>query len=238
MWRAFLLFLGLAATPALADEEPKSSFEQREIELEDFSSIRLEAPFRTSVFPTRSATEGSSAFLIGPPEMLANVVAEVVDGTLHLRWREGIDWSWNPGAGVNVVVRTPPLSKAAIGGAGSIDLWGVDPEGFEAEIGGAGQMKIEAIDTKRLGVAVGGAGSVTAFGTSDSVSYALGGAGSIEAKRLRARTADIALGGAGSIYADVSEQASIAVGGAGRVEVVGGASCTYPPESADNIDCR
>lgn len=139
---------------------------------------------------------------------------------------------------MQVAIDAPQLSALSVAGPAQVSVHSVEGETFSASISGAGTIDIGGMDVGQAMFATGGSGSIRAEGTARDARYATGGAGSIEAKRLRVETAKIAIGGAGSIYADVSERADISVGGAGRVEVVGGAACVKQPVDSPRIECR
>ncbi|MEO0420107.1 MAG: DUF2807 domain-containing protein [Pseudomonadota bacterium] len=175
----------------------------------------------------------------GPEPLLSDAMATVKDGTLTLAFKDGKPYSSNPGSRLSAVVYLPSIDGVKVEKSpAEVRVFGNNSDEFSAAVGGAGQIKIERLEAKRMNAAIGGAGSIRIEGTADEASFAIGGAGSIEGKRLRVATAKIAVGGAGSVYADVSDTADIVVGGSGRVEIVGGATCNIRPDSIDKVECR
>ena len=213
----------------------ESPYDKRVLAIEPVERLAVNGPFKVLVF---GASDKAEVTLFGPPEMLADAVAEIEDGTLAIRFDGDAGWSWNPGSGMHANVHLPKLNSVALNGSGSIDVLGAKADEFRAGTGGSGSITIRRLEADTVQLGVGGAGSVEVEGTANSGQYGVGGAGSIRAKMLRVKTAQIGIGGAGSIYADVSESAEIGIGGAGRVEVVGGAECTFAESQADQIDCR
>jgi len=137
-----------------------------------------------------------------------------------------------------VVVFAPNLRATSADLAASVEIGGLQGDMFSASTDGSGSIVVRQLDVGHVQIATGGSGGVTVEGKARDASYVIGGSGSIDAKRLRVEHASIALGGSGSIYADVSKTASVSVSGSGRVEIVGGASCTKQPTNSPQIDCR
>lgn len=228
--------LAACATNANVERAPGESFyASKEIPVEGVQALSVKGPFKVNVLGT---SDRSSVRIYGPPEMLADTRVVVEDGTVSIAFVEGAEWQWNTGAGMHASVQMPALNSVALQGAGQIEVRGVKAKAFEAGTGGSGSITILGLEAESVQLGVGGSGSVSAQGTADSAQLGVGGSGSVDAKRLRVATAQIGIGGSGSIYADVSGSAEIGVGGSGRVEVVGGAECTFEPSQASQIECR
>lgn len=224
---------GRVAAPSSAERNP-SPYQLREIAVGRFNRLNVSGPFQVGV----ASDAPARVRLQGPPELLADVVVTVEGDTLDIRFREGADWSWNPGSGVNVVVSAPSLASVSLQGAAIVEVYGVRGETFAVATAGAGIVKASGLEVGRVQVATGGSGSVSVEGSAREATYAVGGSGSIDAMRLRVKNARIAVGGAGSSYANVSGTATISTTGSGSVEVVGGATCIKQPANSRRIECR
>jgi hypothetical protein len=223
------------AGAAQAREIQPSSYQSRDVQTGAFDRMKVSGPFRVGV---SIGGDPARVRLSGPPALLADTIATVDGDTLKIRFREGATWRWNPGSGVNVFVSAPKLVSVGVEGAASVEIDGVRGETFSAATEGSGTIVLSGLDAGRVRFATGGSGGITAEGAAREGSYAVGGSGSIDAKRLRVASATVAIGGAGSIYADASGRAVIAVGGSGRVEVVGGATCISQPANSLRVECR
>lgn len=241
----FVVALGFAGAGLLAAGEAAaqgdrnySPYSARSEPITGVRKVKVDGAIK--VFVMSGSNRESSVTLSGPPELLADAVTRVEDGVLTIGFREGADWSWNPGSGMNVVVLLPALEGIETDGPAQVETVnvGVSVPKFAATVNGAGKISVDEVRAESVQLAVGGAGSIRIGGTAGDVAYALGGAGSIDAKRLRAATGAISLGGAGSVFADISGAAQINVGGPGRVEVVGGASCTTSAPRPSQVECR
>lgn len=248
--------LAACATSSGTSRAPGGSFyKQKVVPIEAAQSLVVEGPFMVSAYADAATPQVT---LLGPPEMVEDTRIIVEDGALVIRFADGASWNWNTGAGMHVSVDLPALHSVAVEGPGKLDvrnvkadsfeagnsgsgtikLIGVEADTFQAGTGGSGSIHITRLDAKTVALGTGGSGSIYAHGTANTASIGTGGSGSIDAKRLRVATADLGVGGSGSIYADVSESAQIGVAGSGRVDVVGGAECTFPASQARKIECR
>lgn len=225
-----------SASASLAESDP-NHFPVLAMPVEDFDQLKVSGAFKVSVFVSDRASQVS---LVGPRTMTADVVVAVDNGILTIRFREGAERSWNPGAGVNVSVSTPNLASINLDGPGQVEINGPKGDSFAATTEGAGSIEVTRLDVGKAELATKGAGSISVGGSAREATYSTGGAGSIDAKRLRVTNAKMAVGGAGSIYADVSRESGISLrqSRGGRVEVVGGGTCVSQPANSDRIDCR
>lgn len=207
------------------------------IPVDPFDQVDVSGAFKVYVFVSDGPAEVA---LVGPRSMTADVIATVDGGILTVRFREGAERSWNPGAGVNVSISMPELSAVKIDGPTLMEINGPTGDSFAATTQAAGAIEITGLDVGSIELATKGAGSISVAGSAREATYSTGGAGSIDAKRLRVKNAKMAVGGAGSIFADVSGESEITLGGSrgGRVEVVGGGTCNSKPANSDRIDCR
>jgi DNA-binding CsgD family transcriptional regulator len=223
-----------SARTSTAEANP-SPYQFRSYMIRKFDQLRVSGPFKVGVL----ASANSSAVEVqGPPQLLADTIVQVEGSILTIRFREGAPWSWNPGSGMNVVVSTPALSAAKVEGAAQVDIIGVRGNEFRAQTDGSGSIDIRQIDVDRVQLTTAGAGGINVEGRARMGTYMVGSSGSIDAKRLKVKNASIAVGGAGSAFADVSDAANVSVNGSGRIEVVGGATCTSQPSNSRQIDCR
>jgi DNA-binding CsgD family transcriptional regulator len=225
-----------SASTATGERDPKH-FPVVTIPVSEFDKVDVSGAFKMYV----SVHDGPSRVaLVGPRSMTADVIASVDDGKLTIRFREGAERSWNPGAGVNVSISTPNLSSVNIDGPTRTEISGPKGDSFIATTQAAGSIEITRLEVTNVELATKGAGSISVSGSASEAIYSTGGAGSIDAKRLRVKNAKIDVGGAGSISADVSGTAEISLGQprGGRAEVVGGGTCISQPANSDRIDCR
>ena len=224
----------ISTAPRAAERNP-SPYHSRDVAVGTFDRLKVSGPFEVSVLVSAGPPHVQ---LLGPPALLADTIAVVDGDRLVIRFREGADWSWNPGSGVNVVVTAPNLTSVSVEGAAAVDISGVRGDMFSATTDGSGSITARELHVAHVQLATGGSGGITVEGDARGGTYVVGGSGSIDAKRLRAVNASISIGGSGSAYADVSKTANISLSGSGRVEVVGGATCIKQPTNSPRVECR
>ena len=225
-----------SASASSAEQDPKH-FPVVTIPVAAFDQLQVSGAFKVFVFVREGPAEVA---LVGPRSMTSDVIAQVDDGVLSIRFRDGATRSWNPGAGVNVSISAPSLSSVTIDGPTLMEINGPTGESFAATTQAAGSIEVTRLDVGTIALTTKGAGSISVSGSAGEATYSTGGAGSIDAKRLRVTNAAISVWGAGSIYADVSGESEITLGRSrgGRVEVVGGGTCISRPADTDRVDCR
>ncbi|MEM6858906.1 MAG: DUF2807 domain-containing protein [Pseudomonadota bacterium] len=238
---ALVLLNGVPATahasalPAASDPNLASPYETRKDAIEPVEKIAVDGAFQVSVY---TSSDEPNVQFHGPPEMVADAEARIENDTLVIAFKDNKPWSWNAGAGVNVSVSLPKVS-AVYAGLGRISVMQPAVDEFTAITTGAGRINVEQLAAANVIASTGGSGSIELEGTSDHSELVIGGAGSIDAKRLRSAKADIGVAGAGSVYADVANAATVARLGAGKVEIVGGATCLVsPPSRKSGVECR
>ena len=236
MKRMTFALLGLCiVVPAHSQSLNPSPYEWRDQGIEIADKDVVQGTFRVALLTGQDVPKVSFQ---GPAEMIADAEASVENGTLIIAFKDGKPWSSHPGSRMSAVVYLPSVSSVKTIGPAQINIPWNKAESFSAAIDGAGRIEVERLEAQNVNAAIGGSGSIRLEGTANEASYAIGGAGSIEGKRLRVADAKIAIGGAGSVYADVSNTADVAVGGGGRVEIVGGARCNVQPVASPRVECR
>ncbi len=216
-------------------EKNPSPYQSREVAIGSFEHLKVSGPFKVGVIVSR---EVAQVRIQGPAALLADTIATLEGDTLTIRFREGANWSWNPGSGVSIFVSTPNLNSISVEGAANVEVFGVSGDMFSAALDGSGTISARRLAVRHAQLTTDGAGDITVEGIAREGTYVIGGSGSIDAKRMPVKTATIAIGGAGSAYADVSNSAIISMSGSGHVEVVGGATCIKQPSNSPRVVCR
>lgn len=144
---ALTLASALVSTPALADDQVRTT--------PAFTSIDLKGPISIEVH----AGKAQSLLVRGSPKFLAMLATEVVDGELriYLRDRDVKKISGDP----RVIVMVPALRKFNMEGAGETILRDITGERFDVNYRGAGSMVISGVVT-RLTLQAQGVGEVDA----------------------------------------------------------------------------
>jgi hypothetical protein len=129
----------------------------------------------------------------GTASDIAQVTAEVTGGNLFLRTPEGFRRT----GPLEVVLTTPSLDQASVGGAGNVTVDGVAANRFVAEIAGTGNL--------------------TAAGTTSTLTAILGGAGNLVLDDLAADDVEVQLIGAGNVGVQANRYLNVNLIGSGNV---------------------
>jgi hypothetical protein len=154
-----------------------------------FSKVRIE-------------NSGTTDVTIGPPgpltitaddNLLEYITTEVRGDTLVLDCRD----SCRPRTPIRVTVSTPSLTGAAIAGAGTISVRGLDESKFDASISGSGKIVAE--------------------GSAERLVASISGSGSLELAKLAAQQADVRISGSGNADIQAAQELTTAISGSGAV---------------------
>ena len=175
----------------------------------------------------------------GEQKALDRLEIEVVNGTLRIGSKRGVNWGWDPSemVKVRVAVTVPMVRGVSVGGSGTVMVDRVKVPAFAADVGGSGSIKLASLETGSASFSVGGSGDVVAAGRCGSSHANVGGSGSLKLGDLRCDTLDVSLAGSGDVEANASRTAAISVAGSGDVHVAGGAKCTISKVGSGQARC-
>lgn len=175
----------------------------------------------------------------GDQKALDRLEIEVVDGTLKIGSKHGINWSWNShdNGRVRVAVTVPMVRGVSVGGSGTVTVDHVKVPAFAADVGGSGSIRLAALDTQSASFSIGGSGDVVAAGRCGASHANVGGSGSLKLGGLRCTTLDASVAGSGAIEANASATAAISIAGSGDVTVAGGAKCSISKVGSGQARC-
>jgi hypothetical protein len=176
----------LFASPAQAAEQTRS--------VAAFTSVSNTGPISVRI----EVGQPQSVIASGSDDFLADLQAEVVDGELRLRVRDGNNKHWN---GAKVVITVPHLTAFTMAGAG--------------------ETTITHMRGDSLAVSFSGAGNLKADGSVRNLTLDLAGVGSIDTRELHAESAKVNAGGVGSVKVWASEHLDASVGGVGSLTYYG-----------------
>lgn len=157
--------------------------------VEDFRAVVVVGSLDVDVTVGPSLT----AEVRGTPADVEQVTAEVTGGNLFVRTPEGFRRT----GPLEVVLTTPALDQASIGGTGNLSVGGVAADRFVAEIGGTGNL--------------------TASGTASNLTAVLGGSGNLGLDELVAADVDVQLIGKGNVGVHAERSLSVNLIGSGNV---------------------
>ena len=225
-----LLAAGLLAGPAAAEQLLAESLEDsvRRVEFGAQGTLLVE--------------QGSPArFTIASDDedVLEKLEIDVSSSRLVIR-EEDDGWFdfWGSDVEIQVHVVLPRPESIGFGGAGELDVRGVEVDDLEVEIAGAAQCRLTGLDVETLDVALAGAGDCGADGRAERLDVAIAGAGDFEALELAVARAEVAISGAGDASLRVSETLDVRIAGVGSVEYEGDPEVTKDIAGLGSVERR
>lgn len=131
---------------------------------------------------------------------------------------------------LTVTISAPNVRIFSVNGVGKLTLKNLEGESFSLDVNGAGDVEMENAKVKELSIDISGAGDVDASGEVDAVTLNISGAGDGNLAGLKARSAKIRISGFGQVTAAPTEEADVAISGAGNVKLL-----TRPPRLRTRI---
>ena len=193
----------MATAPAIERTRPVGAFEK--VVVEDSIDVQLKV----------SDDPSGTLRVRGSESVLDDLVTEVVDGTLYVRYKNDKPRFGSP----DVFVETKGVTSFEIKGSGDAILTGLRGPAFAALIGGSG--------------------TIEASGTVDKVTLAIDGSGDIDAGDLNAKDATVTVSGSGDIdVGEVAKSLQATVGGSGDVTYGGEPTVTMNVSGSGSVDRR
>jgi hypothetical protein len=153
--------------------------------------------------------------LRGSEAMLADLVTEIVDGVLVVKYKTDKPRFGSP----DVFVETKSLVSLDLAGSGDASVVGLRGPSFAA--------------------AVAGSGTIAASGTVDKLTIAIDGSGDVEADDLNAKEAVVTLSGSGQIdLGEIAKTLQATVSGSGDVNYGGEPTVTMSVSGSGSVDRR
>lgn len=209
-----LLAIFLATATAQAKEEVRS--------LSAFSKISLR--ISAKVFLVQG--EKQSVKIVAEPETLEEIVTEVKDRTLAIRYPgNNFFRNWNPGK-VEIYITVPEIDGLSVSGSGDINANEVKSRIIDLAISGSGNIKIDRLTAEKVDAAISGSGniSVSSGGVAQNLKARISGSGNIHAEGFEAENVDVQTSGSGNCSVTTNGALNVRVSGSGNVYYSGNPS--------------
>lgn len=224
---ALAALFALAAAPAAAAE--------RTYPVTDFDSVRVEGPFQVVLATGLSSRVAAS----GSPEALERLSVDVQGRTLRIRVNPSA-WGGYPGQSpgpVRISASTRDLARAAVIGAGSLDVDKARGLRVDLNVGGSGRLAVRALDADTLVVGLVGSGRIALAGHAGQMRANIQGSGDLDAAGLRTEGLLLGADTAGNVTIGSAHTAKVTATGAGNVTVGGTPACTVDNKGSGSVRC-
>jgi len=173
---------------------------------------------------TLQVTQGDREWLIveAPETLMAQVITEVVDGTLHLRLDGEAVRGFLKRRTIHFFVGCKALEAVTLSGATAARIPTLTTPELLCVASGAVLLEIHALETEHLKVKASGSATLTLAGHADQQTLICSGALTYHAKQLQSRQAQIEISGAAEMLLWVDELLDVrSATGASRIGYYG-----------------
>jgi Putative auto-transporter adhesin, head GIN domain len=170
------------------------------------------------------------------------VDVEVADDTLtiaihdHRRW-----WSWplsGSGRPPKMTISFRQLTSIRASGAVKITTDSLRTDSFAIGVSGAASLHLDGLEVKQLTLTGSGAMKAEISGHAVTQKIAISGAGYYRAADLQSDEASVAVSGAGRVIVNASKTLQVGISGAGLVEYLGNPALTQRVSGAGRVRRR
>lgn len=194
-----LLMTAFAAAPSWAAQETRTVAAFKAVEFRGVGEVDV------------TAGQDQSVTLIGSKKALEQIVTEVEDGTLKIKWesnRERHSWLWrfvmpddHDSDKVTVKITAPQVTKVGVSGAAEVNARNIAGERVEFSVSGAAKIR--------------------ASGKADQLTVSISGAGDADLDRLEVKNAIVSIAGVGKAQVNPSDTLNATIAGAGEIRYEG-----------------
>lgn len=159
--------------------------------------------------------------IAGEQNIISAIVVEVVENTLKIYVKKGINLRPSTGKKVEIVVPFEKISELNLSGSGDITAQNpIKNDKFTAKLSGSGDLDLNVISNS-FDFSLSGSGDIKLKGNSDNILIKLSGSGDIEASNLKSKNADINVSGSGDVAVNCNESLTARVSGSGDIKYTG-----------------
>jgi hypothetical protein len=218
MLTAGIVFIALSA---MAQEKVIADANAQERKVGSFHGVSASGAIDIYISQgTRNVAISSS-----DPEDLVNMITEVEDGILHIRFKDKKGWwsdQWNTkGRKFKAYVSAEQISYVSLSGSGNIRIEGrlSSPE-LKLQLSGSGNISGE-IDAENLTVKQSGSSNIKLSGSAAKSEFACSGSGNINSPELKTDICNVRISGSGNAELTVNRELSANISGSGNVRYHG-----------------
>lgn len=204
---ALLLAAFMLNTPLQAKEEVR--------EVPPFSKIALRISAKVYVVQG----EKQSVKVVAEPETLEEIITEVKDRTLNIRYpNTNLFRNWNPGK-VEVFITVPEIDGLTLSGSGDIVSKNVNTRIIDLVVSGSGNITIEKLAAEKVDVLISGSGNINleSGGVAENMRARISGSGNINAAGFEASNVEVQTSGSGNVSVISNGQLNVRISGSGSV---------------------
>jgi hypothetical protein len=184
----------------------------------NISGVILKGPGNLQIVQSSQA----ELIITAPAEILDDITSHVVEGTLHLGYRDRrivqlAMWRQD----ISFVLHVEDLNQISSAGSGRIHAVDFDSDNLELNISGSGEIAIDELTLDTLAVLVSGSGNISLAGDVESQQVTIKGSGFYCADNLLSDFGSLRIAGSGTASVSVADSLDISISGSGNVNYHG-----------------
>jgi hypothetical protein len=203
-----ILIVGFfVANPVLAKDEMR--------EVSPFSKIALRISAKVYVVQG----DKQSVKIVADPETLEEIITEVKDRTLNIRYpNNNIFKRWDPGK-VEIFITVPEVDGLNVSGSGDIVSDEIVTRILNLVISGSGNITIDQLTAERVDAGISGSGNIRLKegGVAEEFKVRISGSGNADARGFEAKNVDVQTSGSGSCSVISNGSIKARISGSGNV---------------------
>ena len=154
--------------------------------------------------------------LEGDSDDLEDVITEVKNGTLVIKYKNNKGWSFGRDR-VTIYLTMPEVSSVSLGGSGKIIGENtIESDDLYLSVSGSGriEMKLEVDDLTQK---ISGSGNIEVSGSADRAEISISGSGNLDALDLEVDEYEVKISGSGKCKINVGDSLEANISGSGSV---------------------
>lgn len=158
-------------------------------------------------------------------EDVPNIITEVKDGILHIRYKNRKGWwsdQWNTmGRKYRAYISAEEIGSVGLSGSGNIYIEGrLSSPKLKLEVSGSGNIS-GAIDTRDLEIRQSGSSNIRLSGSAGNAEFVCSGSGNIISPDLATDMCKLRMSGSGNAEITVNKELTASVSGSGNIRYRG-----------------
>lgn len=158
----------------------------------------------------------TSLELEGDSDDLEDVVTEVKNGTLVIKYKNNKGWSFGRDR-VTIYLTMPEVSSVSLGGSGKIIGENtIESDDLYLSVSGSGKIELK-LEVDDLTQKISGSGNIEVSGSADRAEISISGSGNLDALDLEVDEYEVKISGSGKCKINVGDSLEANISGSGSV---------------------
>lgn len=158
----------------------------------------------------------TSLELEGDSDDLEDVVTEVRNGTLVIKYKNNIGWSFGRDR-VTIYLTMPEVSSVSLGGSGKIIGENtIESDDLYLSVSGSGKIELN-VEVDDLTQKISGSGNIEVSGSADRAEISISGSGNLDALDMEVDQYEVKISGSGKCKINVGDSLEANISGSGSV---------------------